>query len=195
MRKILRAGVIGAIAAVPFVATAFAQGHGYINTPPSRAEMCATGAVSDCGDIQYEPQSVEGPKGFPQAGPADGQICAGGNSRFAQLDDPRGGNWPTTHVTGGAGYDFKWHLTAQHSTTDFRYFITKQGYDPSKPLTRADLESTPFLTVNYNGQQPAADITHHGTIPGGRSGHMIILGVWDIADTGNAFYQCADVTL
>ncbi|HEY4457673.1 MAG TPA: lytic polysaccharide monooxygenase [Pseudonocardiaceae bacterium] len=26
-----------------------------------------------------------------------------------------------------------------------------------------------------------------------RSGRALILGGWDIADTGNAFYSCADV--
>lgn len=53
--------------------------------------------MTNCGDIQWEPQSAEGPKGFLSGGPSDGTICAGGNSRFAQLDNARGGTgWPAT---------------------------------------------------------------------------------------------------
>jgi predicted carbohydrate-binding protein with CBM5 and CBM33 domain len=196
MRKKTKAAIVAVAAAAPLaLATGTADSHGYISTPPSRAAFCAMGTVTNCGQIQYEPQSVEGPKGFPAAGPADGTICAGGNSRFAELDNPRGGAWPTTHLTAGAGYDFKWTLTAAHATTSFRYFITKAGWDPTKPLTRAALESQPFLTVNYGGKAPPYTVINHGTIPTGHSGHQLILGVWDIADTGNAFYSCADVQL
>ncbi|MGA8117108.1 MAG: lytic polysaccharide monooxygenase auxiliary activity family 9 protein [Actinocatenispora sp.] len=167
--------------------------HGYTTSPTSRAEFCAQGAVTGCGDIQYEPQSVEGPKGFPAQGPADGTICAGGNSRFAQLDDPRGGSWPVTHLTSGQQYQFTWHLTAQHSTTSFDYYVSNASYDPGSPLTRSTLDTQPFLSVPYGGQRPGADVTHTGTLPAGRSGRAMILAVWVIADTGNAFYQCSDV--
>ncbi|PWI45339.1 lytic polysaccharide monooxygenase auxiliary activity family 9 protein [Streptomyces sp. ICBB 8177] len=184
------AGVVGASA----LATGSASSHGYVSTPPSRQDLCANGTVTDCGDIQYEPQSVEGPKGFPAAGPADGSICSGGNARFAQLDDPRNGQWPATRLTGGQTYAFTWTFTARHATTDFEYFITKNGYDPAKPLTRAELQPAPFLTVPYGGKPPASNtVTQQGVIPSGLTGKHLILGVWNIADTGNAFYSCADV--
>lgn len=194
MRKKISAAVIGLGVAGSFVlATGSASSHGYISTPPSRQALCAAGTVANCGDIQYEPQSVEGPKGFPAAGPADGKICGGANSRFAQLDDPRNGGWPATHLTGGQNYTFTWKLTAQHSTTDFSYYLTKAGYDPTKPLTRAMLNTTPFLKIPYNGAQPPTTVVHQGTIPGGLTGKQLIVGVWTIADTANAFYSCADV--
>ena len=93
-----------AVAAVtlPVLFAGAAQAHGYTTNPVSRSSLCAQGVVKNCGDIQYEPQSVEGPKNVPTAGPADGQICAGGIARFAQLDDPRGGTWPATKLTSGA---------------------------------------------------------------------------------------------
>ena len=81
MRKRASAAVIGlAIAGVSMFATGSASSHGYTDSPISRQKLCANGTVTDCGNIQWEPQSVEGPKGFPAAGPADGKICAGGNS-------------------------------------------------------------------------------------------------------------------
>ncbi|MGW1411942.1 lytic polysaccharide monooxygenase auxiliary activity family 9 protein [Streptomyces sp. NPDC002403] len=194
MRKRASAAVVGlAIAGVSMFATSTASSHGYTDNPISRQKLCANGTVTGCGNIQWEPQSVEGPKGFPAAGPADGAICSGGHGEFAQLDDPRGGNWPATKVTAGQGFSFRWQFTARHATTDFRYYITKDGWDPTKPLTRAALESQPFMTVPYGGKQPPATLTQQGTIPTQKSGKHIILSVWNIADTGNAFYACSDV--
>ncbi|MFF0289281.1 lytic polysaccharide monooxygenase [Streptomyces sp. NPDC005262] len=194
MRKRASAAVIGlAVAGVSMFATSSADSHGYTDNPISRQKLCANGTVTDCGAIQYEPQSVEAPKGFPAAGPADGKICSGAHDNFAALDDPRGGNWPATKVTAGQGFGFRWQFTARHATTDFRYYITKNGWDPTKPLTRAALESQPFMTVPYGGQQPPATLTQQGTIPTQKTGRHIILSVWNIADTGNAFYACSDV--
>ncbi|MGP2688349.1 lytic polysaccharide monooxygenase, partial [Serratia nevei] len=38
-------------------------------------------------------------------------------------------------------------------------------------------------------------VTHQCNIPADRSGSHVILAVWDIADTANAFYQAIDVNL
>ncbi|MET9878478.1 lytic polysaccharide monooxygenase [Actinacidiphila glaucinigra] len=192
-RKIGPAVVGLGLAALSVLGTGSAWSHGYTDAPISRQKLCANGTVTNCGDIQWEPQSVEGPKGFPALGPSDGTLCAGGNSRFAQLDNPRGGTgWPTTKVTANQNYSFRWQFTASHATSDFKYYITKQGFDPSRPLTRSALTLTPFLTVNYNGARPPATVTHQGTMPS-RTGKHIILAVWSVADTGNAFYACSDV--
>ncbi|MFE3141130.1 lytic polysaccharide monooxygenase [Streptomyces scopuliridis] len=193
MRKKIGAAVVGlAVAGVSLLATGSASSHGYTDSPISRQKLCANGTVTNCGNIQWEPQSVEGPKGFPAAGPADGKICSGGLGQFAQLDDPRGGAWPTTNVSGGQSYNFRWQFTARHATTDFKYYITKNGWNSNAPLTRAALDSQPFLTVPYNNQQPPATLSHSGTLPS-KSGRHLILAVWTIADTGNAFYACSDV--
>lgn len=194
-KKKLGAAVVAlAAAGTSLLATSSANGHGYTDQPLSRQKVCANGTVKNCGEIIWEPQSVEGPKGFPAGGPADGTICAGGLSRFAQLDDPRGGTgWPTTKLTAGQTFTFRWQFTARHATTDFKYYLTKQGWDPSKKLTRAALDPQPFLTVPFYNKQPPATLSHDGTIPTGRSGHHLVLAVWTIADTGNAFYSCSDV--
>ncbi|MFE3493540.1 lytic polysaccharide monooxygenase [Streptomyces sp. NPDC059175] len=193
MRQRIGAAVAGlAVAGASLLATGSASGHGYTESPISRQKLCATGTVTNCGEIQWEPQSVEGPKGFPLAGPSDGTICAGGNSRFAQLDDPRGGAWPATHLTAGAGHTFRWQFTAPHATTDFRYYITRNGWHPDQPLTRAALDPQPFLTVPYHGRRPPYALAHTGTLPV-KSGRHLILAVWTVHDTGNAFYACSDV--
>ncbi|WP_394433773.1 lytic polysaccharide monooxygenase auxiliary activity family 9 protein [Streptomyces sp. SGAir0957] len=195
--KKLYAAMLGLTTAGAFALSAGgASGHGYTDLPISRQKLCANGTVANCGNIQWEPQSVEGPKGFPASGPADGQICSGNHGEFGQLNaakQPNGQAWPTTKVTGGQNYTFRWQFTARHSTTDFRYYVTKNGWDESKPLTRAALNTTPFLTVPYSGQPPAT-LSHSGALPTGKSGHHVILAVWTIADTANAFYACSDVT-
>ncbi|GAA3142519.1 lytic polysaccharide monooxygenase auxiliary activity family 9 protein [Streptomyces echinatus] len=194
----LSAVVLGAVTAGAFaLSSGGASGHGYTDLPISRQKLCQNGTVTNCGSIQWEPQSVEGPKGFPAAGPADGQICNGGLSQFAQLSSPStpsGAAWPTTRVTGGQSYTFRWQFTAMHATTDFKYYVTKPGWNQNHNLSRSDLNLTPFLTVPYNGQRPPATLSHSGTLPSGLSGRHVILAVWTIADTGNAFYACSDVT-
>lgn len=168
-----------------------AFGHGYASDPPSRGAHCASGAATDCGAVQWEPHSMEGPKGFPGAGPEDGTICSGGNSRFSEIDQPRGGDWPKTNVSAGSR-TITWTITAAHSTDKWEYFITKDDWDPTQPLTRASLESEPFFSVSDGGAQPGWSVTHDVNLPS-KSGHHLILAVWTIADTANAFYSCIDV--
>ena len=43
-----------------------------------------------------------------------------------------------------------------------------------------------------NGARPAGDVSHTGRVPN-RTGRHMILAVWTIADTANAFYHCSDV--
>lgn len=111
------AALIGAVLA-PVVAVSLpassASAHGYISDPPSRQAQCAAGTVS-CGDITYEPQSVEGPKGLTS--------CSGGNSRFAELDDDSKG-WQVTPVSKTT--TFSWRLTAQHATSTWEYYVGGQ---------------------------------------------------------------------
>ncbi|MDO0914683.1 lytic polysaccharide monooxygenase [Streptomyces sp. DT2A-34] len=174
-----------------------ASSHGYTDLPISRQKLCQNGTVTNCGSIQWEPQSVEGPKGFPGSGPSDGQICNAGLGQFAQLSAPRtpsGGAWPATKVTGGQSYTFRWQFTAMHATTDFKYYVTKPGWNQNHNLARSDLNLTPFLTVPYGGQRPPSTLSHSGTLPSGLSGRHVILAVWTVHDTGNAFYACSDVT-
>nr|BFE61861.1 lytic polysaccharide monooxygenase [Dactylosporangium thailandense] len=158
---------LGAAAAGTLVYAEPASAHGYVSSPPSRQALCAQGKVSDCGAIQYEPQSVEGPKGL--------RSCDGGNARFSVLsDDSR--NWPATAV--GTSVTFNWVLTARHSTSTWQYFIG------DKQIAQFD----------DGGKQPNATVSQQVSLAG-FSGRQKILAVWNIADTANAFYNCIDVQI
>jgi predicted carbohydrate-binding protein with CBM5 and CBM33 domain len=182
-RRITLPVLSGAAVLTTLAFAAPALGHGYVSSPPSRQANCAQGRVANCGAIQYEPQSVEGVKGFPSGGPADGSICAGGLSRFAELNRTSG--WPATSI-GAGSRSFSWVLTARHATTKWDYYITNNGPN----VARSNL--TRIASFNDAGRQPPPTVTHTVNVPS-RSGRQVILAVWDIADTGNAFYSCIDV--
>ncbi|MFI7603052.1 lytic polysaccharide monooxygenase [Actinoplanes sp. NPDC049681] len=150
-----------------FVAVAPASAHGYISSPPSRQANCASGAVANCGDIIYEPQSVEAPKGSMQ--------CNGGGSRFAVLND-NSKNWPAASV--GQTVTFNWVLTARHATSTWEYFIG----------------NTRLAVFNDGGAQPGATKSHTVSM-GGFTGRQTLLARWNIADTANAFYSCVDLNI
>ncbi|MFU8850778.1 lytic polysaccharide monooxygenase [Micromonospora sp. SL1-18] len=156
----------GVVAATLAVATP-AQAHGYVSSPPSRQALCAQNRVPDCGQIKYEPQSVEGPKGL--------RSCHAGIAQFAVLnDDSR--NWPATSV--GSSVTFTWVNTARHATSNWEYWIG----------------NTRVAAFDGGGRQPDATVSHTVNL-GSFSGRQKLLAVWNIADTANAFYSCVDLQI
>jgi len=170
-----------------------ASSHGYIGG--SNSQLVARAALSSntgLGAVQYEPQSIEGPKGFPAAGPADGHLASGGNTRFSELDAQTSTRWVKNQVTNRT-VTVAWNYTALHATTKWEYYITKPGWDQNAPLTRSELEL--ISTVNYNGALPVQGAQHTFTIPADRTGYHVIYAVWVVDNTANAFYNAIDVNI
>lgn len=88
---------------------------------------------------------------------------------------------------------FTWKYTAPHLTSIWHYYITKKGWNPNKAITRSDFE--PIGTVQHDGSAASNHLTHKINVPTDRSGYDVILAVWDVADTANAFYNVIDVNL
>jgi len=186
----LTAGIIGTTL-IPQNAYA----HGFVEKPGSRSALCSStyGALNvNCGSVMYEPQSLEAPKGFPQGGPVDGQIASAGGKFGGILDQQTANRWFKNTITGGEN-TFTWKYTAPHLTSKWHYYITKKGWNPNKALTRADFE--PIGTVQHDGSAASNNLTHKINVPTDRSGYHVILAVWDVADTANAFYNVIDVNL
>ena len=151
---------------LPLIVATPAQAHGWITTPPSRQDHCAKGRTSfDCGPIKYEPQSVEAAKGS--------KLCSGG-SQFRILDDSSK-PWPVTSV--GSTVTFQWKLTAAHNTSTWDYYV----------------DGKLFKQFDQRGQQPPSNISH--TLSGLPGGRHLILAVWNVSNTANAFYNCMDVQI
>ncbi len=55
---------LGLLSAAVFGVSQQANAHGYVESPASRAYQCKLQLNTQCGSVQYEPQSVEGLKGF-----------------------------------------------------------------------------------------------------------------------------------
>ncbi|MFI5893042.1 lytic polysaccharide monooxygenase [Actinoplanes sp. NPDC051513] len=156
-------GVLGSSLAVASPASA----HGYVSTPPSRQALCASGAVTDCGPIQFEPQTVEGLKGS--------RSCDGGVAQWSVLSD-ESRNWPAKSV--GSSVTFTWVLTARHRTADWVYYI----------------DGTKVATFDGGNAQPDAVVSH--TVDLSKfPGRQKVLAVWNIGDTANAFYNCVDLNV
>ena len=166
-------------------------GHGYILN--SRAKLCAQNVNKNCGPVQFEPQSIEGPDRFPTTGPADGTIAGAGNPSWSALNQQSPTRWHKIDMEPGSN-TFAWHFTATHVSRDWRYFITKQNWNQNQPLSRASFELTPFCTYPGNGQHPDIDIAHTCNVPV-RSGYQVILSVWDVGDTDASFYHVVDVKM
>jgi hypothetical protein len=79
--------VVAGVAAMSLSVESFS--HGYVSQPGSRSYLCKLGENTNCGAVQYEPQSVEGVDGsprFPIGGPADGTIAAAGSPAWSELN-------------------------------------------------------------------------------------------------------------
>ena len=171
-----------------------AYGHGHVLDPPSRAELCsnihtpASEKNTNCGQIMWEPFSIEGPDGWP----ADGTIPAGGaHSRFPELNEQTATRWGKVPMSGGAT-KFTWTFNANHVTKDYTYYMTRAGWNPNAPLTRATFEDAPFCVVDGGMKQPPMTTDHTCNVPT-LEGYHIILSVWDVGDTSNSFFNVIDV--
>ncbi|MFD6534364.1 lytic polysaccharide monooxygenase [Streptomyces sp. NPDC060184] len=118
----------------------------------------------------------------------DGKLCSAGNEKFKGLDLPRA-DWPSSPMSSGR-HTFKFRATAPHKGT-FSLYLTKPGYDPTKPLTWADLQDKPFAGAT-DPQLTDGSYLFDGTVPQA-SGRQLIYTVWQRSDSTEAFYACSDV--
>lgn len=81
-------------------------------------------------------------------------------------------------------------MTTPHSTTGWEYFITKQDWDPNALLSRAAFELK-FFCSRFDGVREVTmkyNVLYH-------TSYQVILDIWLIADTSDAFYQVIDANM
>ncbi|MFI6764395.1 lytic polysaccharide monooxygenase [Streptomyces sp. NPDC050355] len=118
----------------------------------------------------------------------DGKLCSGGDAAFKGLDLPRA-DWPSSKMRAGK-HTFHYKATAPHKGS-FELYITKAGYDPTKPLKWSDLEAKPFAKVT-DPTLTNGEYVFDGKVPA-RSGRHLIYSIWQRSDSPEAFYTCSDV--
>jgi len=207
-RALIAAGVV--VPATLIMFTAFSRfdaavAHGSLELPPSRIYYCrffdnpenpshpaCRAAIAESGkQAVYDWNEVNQPNagGNHRAVVPDGQLCSGGRTKYRGFDLARS-DWPATPMTGGGWYEFRLLGSAAHVGT-VELYLTKAGYDPTRPLRWSDLEPTPFLSITRTTYP--ADYTDSARVPGGRTGRHVIYMVWQRSDSPEAFYACSDV--
>ena len=213
MAGLLAAGV-GAV-----VLPGAAQAHGAMQIPGSRTWLCYEDGLDSTGAIV--PKNPACAAAVAKSGVnalynwfavlrsdgagrvsgflADGTLCSGGTGGpydFTGFNLARS-DWPTTHLTAGKTIEIDYNDWAKHPGT-FSLYITKDGYDPTKPLAFSDLESTPFSQVTNPPALggPGTNDGHYywnATLPAGKTGKHLIYSVWSRSDSTETFYGCSDV--
>ncbi|MFF8291666.1 lytic polysaccharide monooxygenase [Streptomyces sp. NPDC016309] len=180
-----------------------AMAHGTMTDPVSRVSACyAEGPESPDSAACKAALAASGPQAFYDwnevnianaAGQhrkliPDGKLCSANRDKYKGLDLPRG-DWPSSKLAAG-GHTFRYKATAPHKGS-FELYITKDGYDPAKPLKWSDLEAKPFAKVT-NPRLESGAYVFDGTVPA-RSGRHLIYSIWQRSDSPEAFYTCSDV--
>jgi len=196
-------GFSALVGAATLLSAVDVSAHGYVSSPKSRAFLCTSaqggGSSPACvaaaaagNSSQYEPQSIGigGANDNHQSLIPDGKLCSANIGSMNGLNLARG-DWGATTVSAGTRA-FVWTNTAQHKTKYFRYYITKQGFNPATtPLKWSDLEQ-----IYQSGPSDReATSTHMVNLPA-RTGRHIVYSIWQrdpVADAPEAFYQCIDV--
>ncbi|MFD7630062.1 lytic polysaccharide monooxygenase [Streptomyces sp. NPDC059851] len=201
LTRIAAAGFAPLVVAVCPAAPAAA--HGSMTDPVSRVAACyaegpespksaaCKAAVASSGTqafYDWNAVNIANAAGHHRSLIPNGQLCSAGNDKYRGLDLPRA-DWPAGPMTAGP-HTFRYKGTAPHRGT-FELYVTKDGYDPSKPLTWADLESAPFAKATDPGMQ-GGDYVFSGTVPR-KSGRHLIYSIWQRSDSPEAFYTCSDV--
>ncbi|MFE4620769.1 lytic polysaccharide monooxygenase [Streptomyces sp. NPDC056747] len=185
------------------LASAPAFAHGSMTDPVSRVSACyaegpeaprsaaCKAAVAASGAqafYDWNAVNIANAAGKHRELIPDGKLCSAANDKYRGLDLARA-DWPASRLASGS-HTFRYKGTAPHRGS-FELYVTKDGYDPSKPLAWSDLEAKPFATVT-DPRMENGDYVFEGTVPK-KSGRHLIYSIWQRSDSPEAFYTCSDV--
>lgn len=190
--------LVGVLTLLMMVSAVPAHAHGAPTDPASRAFLCspgqATASSSPCRNAiraglpstEWDNIRLPNVAGRDTARVPDGKLCSAGIAKYAGLDLPSA-EWPATKLKGTA---FTYRATIPHQGS-FRFYVTRDGYSPSRALRWADLEQ--FLSVPtpplVNGSYEFKVL-----LPP-RTGRHLIYTVWQNTDTPDTYYSCTDVEI
>ncbi|MEU7595086.1 lytic polysaccharide monooxygenase [Streptomyces sp. NPDC039022] len=167
------------------ISACFAEGPEHPKSAACKAMVAAGGtqALYDWNGVRDGNAGGRSKKRIP-----DGKLCSANAPEYKGLDLPRA-DWPATNLKAG-NHTFRYKATAPHRGS-FELYITKDGYDPAKPLKWSDLEAKPFAKVT-NPTLTSGDYVFGGKVPA-KTGRHLIYSIWQRSDSPEAFYTCSDV--
>ena len=193
------------VGAAPLMLAVWAAGpaaaHGAPTDPVSRVVACspdggrqassaACRAAVASGVAAFDNLRLAGVDGRDRQVVPDGKLCSGGIAAYRGLDLARA-DWPSTRLAGGANMTLTYRSTIPHTGT-FKLFLTKEGYDPTKPLKWSDLPSQPFATATDPALVNGA-YTIRAKLPADRTGRHLLYTIWQNSSTPDTYYSCSDV--
>jgi chitin-binding protein len=192
--------MIGTILVV--LPTSEANAHGTLSNPPSRVYVCknegpespdsnACKAAVAAGGTQalydWNEVSLLEAGGQHQALIPNGKLCSAGRDKYRGLDLVRS-DWPATSFSAGPR-TITYHATAPHANSNFSFYITRSGWNPTMPLNWSDL----VHIQTFNNQNPTTFTNWTINIPQ-RTGRHILYSIWQrVVGSNEAFYTCSDV--
>ncbi|WSQ12525.1 lytic polysaccharide monooxygenase [Streptomyces sp. NBC_01231] len=202
-----RTAVLAMTAASPLLlgvwAAAPAVAHGAPTDPVSRVYGCSPdggesgtaacrAAVAANGSpfTAWDNLRIANVNGRDRQTVPDGELCSGGLPAYRGLDLARA-DWPSTRMTPGASLTMRYASTIPHTGT-FKLYLTKPGYDPTKPLTWSDLPEKPFAQVTDPTLTNGA-YRLDATLPSDRTGRHVLYTIWQNSSTPDTYYSCSDV--
>ncbi|MGW0581751.1 lytic polysaccharide monooxygenase [Streptomyces sp. NPDC002920] len=184
-------------------AAAPAQAHGAPTDPVSRVYGCspegaqsgsaackAAVAANGTSFAAWDNLRVADVNGRDRQAIPDGKLCSGGLAAYKGLDLARA-DWPSTRLTPGGTLRMTYVSTIPHTGT-FKLFLTKPGYDPSKPLTWSELPERPFAEVKDPALTNGA-YRFSAKLPADRTGRQLLYTIWQNSSTSDTYYSCSDV--
>ncbi|RJL21723.1 lytic polysaccharide monooxygenase auxiliary activity family 9 protein [Bailinhaonella thermotolerans] len=205
-RMALVTALVGGSSVLITVATAGgAYAHGSMQNPPSRSWLCyqdrpespslaackaavATGGKQALYD--WHEVNIANAAGRHRSIIPDGRLCSAGRDKYKGLDLARA-DWPVTRLPASGRHTFTFRATAPHKGS-LELYVTKDGYDPAKPLKWSDLEAEPFHVATEPRLANGAYVME-ATLPKGKRGRHLIYTIWQRSDSPEAFYACSDV--
>jgi chitin-binding protein len=181
-----------------------AQAHGAPTNPVSRVVACspegggntataackAAIAANGAPFTAWDNLRVAGVAGRDRQLIPDGQLCSGGLPAYKGLNLARA-DWPSTRMTPGATFTLSYSSTIPHTGT-FKLYLSKPGYDPTKPLKWSDLPTKPFATATDPALVNGA-YRIKATLPSDRTGRQMLYTIWQNTSTTDTYYSCSDV--
>ncbi|WP_305070479.1 lytic polysaccharide monooxygenase, partial [Micromonospora sp. ATA51] len=203
-RRALTAAALGGIPILASLALVSQAGaHGSMQSPVSRTYACflegpespdsaACRAAVAAGGTQalydWNEVNIADAAGRHRQIIPDGRLCSANRDKYRGFDLTRA-DWPATALPSGGTWTFAYRATAPHRGT-FELYVTRDGYDPTRPLRWADLE------LFHTATDPAlTDGAYRMTarLPQ-RAGRHLVYSIWQRSDSPEAFYTCSDVT-